>query len=253
METVLSIVAILPVLGLGLIVGGFLKRSIQRRTKSTVPRLLVELLSGVLAVLCYLAFFPPLAFLLEGNPGWAFEGSALEYGLSASWLPFEMPLSVAAGLSAVLVYTLLCLLLIVTCIDILTMEIPNALTLGVAALGVVSVFVGPTSALPWVDHLIGAACVSVPLLALAFVFAGSFGLGDVKLMAAAGLFLGWQLVLSAAFIGVLLGGIYGIYALLTKRLGRKEHFAFGPALCIGIATSIFAAEPIRAWFAVLFA
>jgi leader peptidase (prepilin peptidase)/N-methyltransferase len=69
---------------------------------------------------------------------------------------------------------------------------------------------------------------------------GGFGGGDIKLMAAAGIVLGWKGNVFAFFIAALLGGVYGIYLLVTKKKGRKEHFAFGPFLSIGIAVSLYA-------------
>ncbi|MCL2529474.1 MAG: prepilin peptidase [Coriobacteriia bacterium] len=213
------------------------------------PRyMLVEALAGLLAVVTYLAFLPPAAFLLEVDAAQVYFITAHEAGLVATWLPFEVAAYGAALASAVMVFALLCLLVVVTFIDADTMEIPNSLSIWIAVLGLLALVIGPTSQLPWYDHLIGALVISVPMFLLAFIIAGSFGLGDVKLIAAAGLFLGWQLVLLAAFIGVLIGGIYGIYLLVTRKKGRKEHFAFGPALCAGIALSIFLGQHIISWY-----
>ena len=85
----------------------------------------------------------------------------------------------------------------------------------------------------WLPHIIGALCVSVPMFLLCLVIDGAFGGGDIKLMAAAGLFLGWQNTLLAMFFGIVFGGIYGIYLLAAKKAGKKDHFAFGPFLCVG--------------------
>jgi leader peptidase (prepilin peptidase)/N-methyltransferase len=76
----------------------------------------------------------------------------------------------------------------------------------------------------------------------------AFGFGDIKLMAAAGFFLGWQHTLVALFLGILIGGVYGIYLLATRKKGGEEHFAFGPALCAGIGIAMFAADPILNWY-----
>lgn len=215
------------------------------------PRyMIVEALTGVLALSSYLAFLPPGGFLLaaEAEGTDLLTGSALEAGLAAEWLPFGLSAATGAVIAAAMVFLLLCLLLLVTCIDAETMEIPNALSAWIAVLGLISTAVGPTAALPWYDHLIGAVCVSLPMLMLAFIISGAFGLGDVKLMAAAGLFLGWRLAVLAALLGILFGGIYGIYLLLTRKKGRKEHFAFGPALCAGIALGLFVGEPLIGWY-----
>ena len=65
------------------------------------------------------------------------------------------------------------------------------------------------------------------------------GGGDVKLMAASGVLLGIKWNIFAACAGLLLGGLYGFFLLITKRAKRKDCFALGPFLCIGIAVVFF--------------
>ena len=77
---------------------------------------------------------------------------------------------------------------------------------------------------------------------------GAFGGGDIKLMAAAGLFLGWQNTLLAMFFGIVFGGIYGIYLLAAKKAGKKDHFAFGPFLCAGIVIAMLFGGPVLEWY-----
>ncbi len=70
--------------------------------------------------------------------------------------------------------------------------------------------------------------VSLPLFLITLAVPGGFGGGDIKLMAACGLFLGWKLCLLSLCFGLLTGGLYGIWLLAAGKKGRKEHFAFGP-------------------------
>ena len=88
----------------------------------------------------------------------------------------------------------------------------------------------------------------MPILLLCLVIPGAFGGGDIKLMAAAGLLLGWQHTLLAAFLAVLGGGGYGAYLLARKLADRKDHFAFGPFLCTGIVLALLVGEPILQWY-----
>lgn len=229
----------------------FLGRKCRYCKAPISPRyMLIELLTGGLALVSYLAFLPPGGFLLakslSSSEFFLTSGKAMQ--LLAPYLLFDLPAYSAALLAFFLVFFLLCFLVLVSFIDIDTMEIPNSLPLWIAVLGLLSIFVGPTAALPWYDHLIGAVCISLPMFLVAFIVIGSFGFGDVKLIAAAGLFMGWQLTVLAAFIGILLGGLYGIFLLITRKKGRKEHFAFGPALCTGIALSVFAGQLIIPWY-----
>ena len=177
----------------------------------------VELISGLSAVASWTAFMPPVAFLEKqmaaGAADAAFPGSAALY------------------------FAVLACLIAIAWIDHETMEIPDSLNIAIAVCGVIAIFIGPD--IGWQSHLIGIAAAAVPLFLLAFFIEGAFGFGDVKLMAAAGLFLGWQNTLVALFIGIVIGGVTGVLLLVTKRKSRKDHFAFGPSLCIGIGIAMF--------------
>ena len=143
-------------------------------------------------------------------------------------------------------------LLAVALIDAQTQLIPDRLNLTLAVLGVLSLLTDGVQTGGWggllFDRLAGALCVSVPMLLVALLVPGGFGGGDIKLMAAAGLFLGWRHTLLAAFLAILGGGFYGIWLLAAKKADRKAQFAFGPFLCVGIVTAMLAGEPILHWY-----
>ena len=124
-------------------------------------------------------------------------------------------------------------------IDKKTMEIPDSLNIAIAVCGFIAIFISPDISLK--SQLLGIA-VAAPLLIISIFVEGAFGFGDVKLMAAAGFFLGWQRCLVALVIGIIAGGIYAVFTLVTKKKSSKDHFAFGPALCAGIGVSIFAGK-----------
>lgn len=75
-----------------------------------------------------------------------------------------------------------------------------------------------------------------------------FGMGDVVLMAAAGIYLGWKRSLVAAGAGILIGAIYGV---IQKKRSSESQFAFGPWLAIGIAIAIFFGNDIVNWYSEL--
>ena len=143
--------------------------------------------------------------------------------------------------AALYVIVLVCLGFIAY-IDHRTMEIPDSLNIAIAICGVIAIFIDPNIALR--EHLIGFVIAAVPLFLIALFIEGAFGFGDVKLMAAAGLFLGWRHILVALFIGVIIGGVYGAVLLITKKKSSKDHFAFGPALCAGIVTAMFFGDDV---------
>ena len=100
----------------------------------------------------------------------------------------------------------------------------------------------------FVSRLIGIVCVSVPMLLLTLAVPGAFGGGDIKLMGACGAFLGWKITLVSAFIAILFGGMWGIGLLLGKKKSRKDHFAFGPFLCIGMVIGLLWGGQIISWY-----
>lgn len=143
----------------------------------------------------------------------------------------------------------------VACIDAATQQIPDRLSAALALLGALLVLwqgahAGSWAGLAW-RHGIGAVCVSVPMLLLCLAVPGAFGGGDIKLMAAAGLLLGWRNTLVAFFLAVLGGGVYGAALLLTRRARRGDHFAFGPFLCAGIGAALFLGDALALWYGAL--
>lgn len=144
------------------------------------------------------------------------------------------------------VFIFLCILTVVSFVDIDTMEIPFSLVTAAAIVGVLSCPFFPEISL--IERGIGIFCVSLPLFLLTVLVPGAFGGGDIKLTAACGIFLGWKLSLMALFFAVTGGGIYGIWLLVTKRKGKKDHFAFGPFLCAGMALALFAGETVWNWY-----
>lgn len=119
-------------------------------------------------------------------------------------------------------------------------RIPDKLVLALLTVGIVSGVTMPE--ISPLSRLAGFFAASLPLFGIAMVCRGAFGGGDIKLMAAAGTFLGGKLILSALIFGLLGGGAYAGVCLLLRKKGRKEKFAFGPFLCMGIVGAYFWGE-----------
>lgn len=124
-------------------------------------------------------------------------------------------------------------LLAIAVIDRRSHRIPDRLSLPLIALGLgQAAFAG--AAMP--DHVLGAAGGYLALAgfgALHFRWRGTegLGLGDAKLFAAAGAWLGWQalpLVLAIAAVGGL------AHAVLAARARAGEAIAFGPWIALAI-------------------
>ena len=125
-----------------------------------------------------------------------------------------------------------CILWLILKIDWKTMIIPNECIVLLFLFSIVaSIFVPEIT---WLDRILGFFIISVPMFIISMVTKGSIGGGDIKLMAVAGLFLGWECSISAFIYGMFGSGIYGVYLLLWKKQGRKAVFPLGPFLCGGI-------------------
>ncbi len=139
--------------------------------------------------------------------------TALTYTLSVMVL--------GLSISLVMAFVLIGALVAASGIDIDRMEIPYGCSIVIAGLGVIATVMSViTGDMPWYDHLIGAVAISVPFALLAMF--GAMGGGDVQLMAAAGLLLGWKSIIPAAAVGIILGAIGGSIELLTVPKGTKK-------------------------------
>lgn len=77
--------------------------------------------------------------------------------------------------------------------------------------------------------------------------AEGMGLGDVKLMAIIGAFLGWQGAFGVLLLGSILGSVTGIFMAWRSQRGLKTALPFG--VCLGIAALIvlLTAKPFFLW------
>lgn len=111
----------------------------------------------------------------------------------------------------------------------------------------------PEAALSFADALIGAGAASGLLWLVAegyFRARGreGMGLGDVKMMAMAGAFLGLQRALLTILLGSLLGSIIGIAVIAVGRKGRDFELPFGTFLGAGAILVMFFGSSALDWY-----
>jgi leader peptidase (prepilin peptidase) / N-methyltransferase len=119
--------------------------------------------------------------------------------------------------------------------------IPNRLTALGAVLALVIGFALDPAGEP--ERLIAGLAAGAFLLLAALAYPGGMGIGDVKLAAVMGLFLGSAVapaILIALVAGVLVGA--GIMARKGAREGRKTAVPFGPFLALGAIAGVFVGE-----------
>ena len=115
----------------------------------------------------------------------------------------------------------------------------------------------PDSVLPWAGSAMGAIVGAGFLLVTAIGYERlrhrqGLGMGDVKMMAMAGAFLGWPLVLLSITAGSVLGVLAGFFLILFRGMNLQTKMAFGVFLGIGSAISLFYGPQLFAlWLSML--
>jgi len=147
-------------------------------------------------------------------------------------------------LAATLATLFSCILICIAFIDFDLKIIPNGLVLaglfsGVA-LFIYNLFyqVSMYGDRAWYNPIIGMVIGTGFLLLVAVVGSlvyksdDAMGMGDVKLLAVVGLFLGWRLTIVTLLLAVVLAAITSLVLILLKKLNGKSTVAFGPFIAL---------------------
>lgn len=134
-------------------------------------------------------------------------------------------------------YSALCIILITACIaDIKTRVIPDRLIVPGAVTGLIMTFFNPEVTL--LDAGLGFFTAGVILWLISIVTKGGIGMGDAKLLACTGMFLGLEKMLSALAVAFVVSGLAGL-ALLVSRFSRPgSSMPFSPFILIGVVLAI---------------
>jgi leader peptidase (prepilin peptidase) / N-methyltransferase len=198
---------------LGLVVGAVVNRAAGRfpwtgegTGEPAVRQPVVELGTAVLFVLVALRF------------GWSWELPA-----------FLFPASAAVLLAVV---------------DLQHRLLPDRVVLPSIAIGAVLLFLAAVPDHAWADLLRGVLAGVVLFtvyLMLALINPRGLGMGDVKLAALLGLYLGWlgwPVVASGTVAAFLAQALIALVLLATRRIGLRGELPFGPAMLLGAAVAI---------------
>jgi len=197
-------------------------------------------------------------------------GKCRNCGVSISWqypavelltaVLFVLVMQRFTNVVALIIYLVFtCSLIVVSFIDLKHYIIPDEISIP-------GVFIGlGLSLLPahWVDgqfvsgsflnSLIGCI-VGGGLLYLTALFSlavfkkEGMGGGDIKLMAMAGAFLGWKLVIMTIVIGSILGAVVGVTLILLRLKKRGDYIPFGPYLALGAILSLLYGDQLWAGY-----
>ena len=187
-------------------------------------------------------------------------------GLTALFSVWQLGVTI----NALVLFYLISVLVTLSVIDQATMEIPDGFHIAILIAAILSIWFGPLFGIveiSLVSRIIGFFVISVPMYILACL-TGGFGGGDIKLMAVAGLLLGWKATICAFFVGVFAAAFYCIYVLIYALIAilkktapsfkegmsaaMKMPFAFGPYLSFGILVSYLYSTQIISFYLGMF-
>lgn len=165
--------------------------------------------------------------IVEILSGLVFLFSFLFFGYSLLYLKFVIFSSV---------------LLVISIIDLQTMEIPDEPFLFGMFFGIIF-FIFEKN---YVNTLIGVIIPPIIFFLIIVLSKGGMGGGDFKLSFLFGLYLGFPKIIPWFFLSFIIGFFPAIYMLLTKKGTRKTPLPFGPFMSLsGIITFLFGNEIIR--------
>jgi leader peptidase (prepilin peptidase)/N-methyltransferase len=151
-------------------------------------------------------------------------------------------------LASRLVFTALLVALAVT--DFETFRLPNPLTFGGLAAGLVfALFTTPGIR----DAVIGAVLGAGILLLIRWGWLqatgkDAMGLGDVKMLAMIGAFLGWQQVFVVLLLSTLAGAVVGVGLTVAGRGSMGSKLPFGVFLAIAALVASLVGDALLAWY-----
>lgn len=88
-------------------------------------------------------------------------------------------------------------------------------------------------------QILTAIASGLIFLLLAILTRGGIGGGDIKLLAALGLWLNPEAMEFTGIGGIILGGLLALMAILSKRKSRKDYIPYGPGFIVAALFSYF--------------
>jgi leader peptidase (prepilin peptidase)/N-methyltransferase len=141
-------------------------------------------------------------------------------------------------------------LIVLFFIDLEHHLLPNVITLFGIAVGFLLSLIAPPGP---VQSLIGILVGGGILLVIAGAYyvirrLEGMGMGDVKMLAMIGAFLGWQPVLVTLILSSFLGAIAGLSLLVIRGAGLRHALPFGSFLAIAAFVAMLAGDAIVPWY-----
>lgn len=157
---------------------------------------------------------------------WPWLGVAAAVGHAASLSPAPAALASFGVLAFFLVF--------LAAEDLKTQTLPNLLTLPMAVAGLAAAVLGTAPATPQ-NALMGVVAgglffLFIAILSLKILKKPGMGVGDIKLLAAGGAWVG----VTGLPLVLIIASVAALLYILLARIGRGVKIAFGPFLALGI-------------------
>ena len=147
-----------------------------------------------------------------------------------------------------------CMLVALFGIDLEHQLLPNVITLPGIVVGLMFSAIAPPG---WRDAVIGILLGAGVLYGIAAAYYAvrreeGLGMGDVKMLAMIGAFLGWKAVLVTLVLSSFSGALIGVGLIAMQRGGMRLALPFGTFLALGAVAAMLAGEPLITWYAGFF-
>jgi leader peptidase (prepilin peptidase) / N-methyltransferase len=145
-------------------------------------------------------------------------------------------------------------LIVLFMIDLEHQLLPNRITLPGIAVGFAFSLVTPVGP---VNSLLGILLGGGVLYAIAAGYyllrkEEGMGMGDVKMLAMVGAFLGWRAVLLTLVLSSFAGAVIGVLIMVWHRGNLRYALPFGTFLAVGTLISMLVGEPLLTWYFAFF-
>lgn len=143
-----------------------------------------------------------------------------------------------------------CALIVLFFIDLRHRILPNVITLPGIVVGLLFSVVNPPG---WASSLIGILLGGLIPFAIAEIYARvrgeeGLGMGDVKMLAMIGAFLGWKLMILTLVLASFMGSIVGLGLIVARRGDMKYALPFGTFLTLAAFVSVVTGTRVLAWY-----
>jgi len=142
-----------------------------------------------------------------------------------------------------------CALIVLFVVDLDHRILPNVITVPGIAVGFVFASLSEPG---WRSSLIGIVAGGGIPFAIAWLYERirghpGLGMGDVKMLAMIGAFLGWEQMLLTLVLGSFLGSIIGVVFIMAGK-GARYALPFGTFLAVGALAAIIVGDQVLAWY-----